>query len=91
MHEGKKRFEAFKSETRRIERHHWALVRQAEKREPTFCQLYECSKCGRFSHQFHEQDCFDLKAVDIGQEEKFKRMDDIYNDLTWTQEIEAGK
>ena len=83
MHEGLERFEAFKAETKRIERHYWALVRQSEKREPTFCQLYECSRCGKLTHQKHERNCFDLKPLDISQEEKIQRMDDPFNENTW--------
>ena len=83
MHEGLKRFEAFKEETRRIERHYWALVRQSERREATFSQLYECSRCGKLSDQNHEKGCFDLKPLDISKEEKFRRMDDPTNDLNW--------
>jgi len=79
--------EDFREETRRHERYFWSLVRKAEKRKPTFCQLYECSRCGKLSHQFHERDCFDLRATDISQEEKFKRMDDLFNENTWTQDI----
>jgi len=86
MHEGLERFEAFKEETRRIERHYWALVRQSERREPTFCQLYECLRCGKLSHQKHEQNCFDLKPLDISQEEKFSRLDDPFNENTWDYE-----
>ena len=83
MHEGLERFENFKAETRRIERHYWALVRQSERRKPSFSQLYECSRCGKLSHQNHEKGCFDLKPLDISQEEKFRRMDDPFNENTW--------
>ena len=83
MHEGLERFEAFKEETRRIERHYWALVRQSERREATFSHLYECSRCGKLSHQNHEKGCFDLKPLDISQEEKLQRMDDPTNDWNW--------
>jgi hypothetical protein len=83
MHEGLERFENFKAETRRIERHYWALVRQSERREAKFSQLYECSRCGKLSHQNHERNCFDLKPLDISQEEKFRRMDDPFNEDTW--------
>ena len=86
MHEGLERFENFKAETRRIERHYWALVRQSERREATFSQLYECSRCGKLSHQNHERNCFDLKPLDISQEEKFRRMDDPFNENTWDYE-----
>jgi hypothetical protein len=83
MHEGLERFEAFKEETKRIERHFWALVRQSERRKPSFSQLYECSRCGKLSHQNHERSCFDLRPLDISQEEKFKRMDDPFYENTW--------
>jgi hypothetical protein len=86
MHEGLERFEAFKEETRRIERHYWALVRQSERREATFSQLYECSRCGKLSHQNHEKGCFDLKPLDISQEEKLQRMEDPFNANTWDYE-----
>jgi hypothetical protein len=81
-----KSFEAFKEETRRIERHYWALVRQSEKRKPSFSQLYECSRCGKLSHQNHERNCFDLKPLDISQEEKLQRMEDPFNANTWDYE-----
>jgi len=83
MHEGFGRFEAFKEETRRIERHYWALVRQSERRVATFSQLYECSRCGKLTHQQHERKCFDLKPLDISKEEKFRRTDDPTNDWNW--------
>jgi len=83
MHEGLERFEAFKEVTKRIERHFWALVRQSERRKPSFSQLYECSRCGKLSHQNHERSCFDLRPLDISQEEKFKRMDDPFYENTW--------
>ena len=83
MHEGLERFEAFKEETRRIERHYWAMVRQSERREATFSQLYECSRCGKLSHQNHERNCFVFKPLDISKEEKLQRMDDPTNDWNW--------
>jgi hypothetical protein len=86
MHEGLERFEAFKEETRLIERHFWALVRQSERREATFSQLYECSRCGKLTHQNHEKGCFDLKPLDISKEERIKRMDDPFNEDTWDYE-----
>ena len=87
MHEGLERFKAFKEETKRIERHYWALVRQSERRKPSFCQLYECSLCGKLSHQNHEKDCFNLKPLDISKEERLRRMDDITNDWNWDYEL----
>ena len=84
MHAGLERFEAFKEETKRIERHYWALVRQSERREATFSQLYECSRCGKLTHQKHERNCFALKPLDISQEEKFSRLDDPHNEQTWS-------
>jgi len=75
--------EDFKEETRRKEAYFWGLVRQSERRETTFCQLYECSRCGKLSHQKHEQNCFDLKPLDISQEEKLSRLDDPFNENTW--------
>ena len=83
MHEGLERFEAFKEETKRIERHYWALVRQSERRQSSFSQLYECSRCGKLSHQKHERNCFDLKPLDLSKEEKFSRLDDPFNENTW--------
>ncbi len=79
--------EDFKEETRRNERYFWALVRKAEKREPTFCQLYECSRCGKLTHQQHERKCFDLKPLDISKEEKIQRMDDPFNENTWDDKV----
>ena len=87
MHEGLERFEVFKEETKRIERHYWALVRQSERRKPSFCQLYECSLCGKLSHQNHEKDCFNLKPLDISKDERLRRMDDITNDWNWDYEL----
>jgi len=84
MHEGLERFEAFKEETKRIERHYWALVRQSERRQSSFSQLYECSRCGKLSHQKHERNCFDLKPLDLSKEEKFSRLDDPHNEQTWS-------
>jgi len=80
-----KTLEDFKEETRRYERAYWASVRQSERREPTFCQLYECSRCGKLTHQKHERNCFDLKPLDISKEEKFRRMDDPFNENTWDE------
>jgi hypothetical protein len=79
-----KTLEEFREETRKYERHYWALVRQSERREATFSQLYECSRCGKLSHQKHQKGCFDLKPLDISQEEKLQRMDDPHNEQTWS-------
>jgi len=77
--------EDFREETRRKEAYFWGLVRQSERREPTFCQLYECSRCGKLSHQKHQQNCFDLKPLDISKEEKIQRMDDPHHEQTWSE------
>ena len=90
MHEGLERFEAFKEETRRIGRAYWALVQQSERRKQNFSQLYECSRCGKLTHQNHERNCFVLKPLDISQEEKIQRMDDPHNESTWNYELVYG-
>jgi len=87
MHEGLERFEAFKEETRRIGRAYWASVRRAEAdskalRE-SYTPVFQCPVCGFFKPDGHSQKCKDLKPVEIGQEEKFKRMDDPFNEDTW--------
>lgn len=78
--------EDFREETRREEAYFWGLVRQSERRKPSFSQLYECSRCGKLTHQNHEKGCFDLKPLDISQEEKLQRMDDPFNANTWDYE-----
>ena len=79
--------EDFREETRRNERYFWALVRKAERRERTFSQLYECSRCGKLVNQFHERNCFDLRAADISMQEKLDRKDELFNDKTWVELI----
>ena len=87
MHEGLKRFEAFKEETKRINRAYWASVRRAEAdlkalRE-SYTPVFQCPVCGKFRPDGHSQKCKDLKPFDISQEEKFRRMDDPFNENTW--------
>lgn len=79
--------EEFREETRRKEAYFWGLIRQSERRKPTFCQLFECSRCGKLSHENHEKDCFNLKPLDISKEEKFRRMDDLFNENTWDYKV----
>jgi len=87
MHEGLERFEVFKEETKRIKRHYWASVRRAEAdskalRE-SYTPVFQCPVCGLFRPDGHSQKCKDLKPLDISQEEKFRRMDDPFNENTW--------
>jgi hypothetical protein len=87
MHEGLERFENFKAETRRIERHYWASVRRAEAdskalRE-SYTPVFQCPVCGLLRPDGHSQKCKELKPLDISQEEKFRRMDDPANDWNW--------
>ena len=87
MREGLERFENFKAETRRIERAYWASVRRAEAdskalRE-SYTAVFQCPICGLFRPDGHSQKCRDLKPLDISQEEKFRRMDDPFNENTW--------
>ena len=79
--------EDFKEETRRYERAFWASVRRAEAdskalRE-SYTPVYQCPVCGLFRPDGHSQKCRDLKPLDISQEEKFRRMDDPFNENTW--------
>jgi hypothetical protein len=85
-----KTLEDFKEETRRIERAYWASVRRAEAdskalRE-SYTPVYQCPVCGLFRPDGHSQKCKDLKPLDISQEEKFRRMDDPFNENTWDYE-----
>jgi hypothetical protein len=82
--------EDFKEETRRYERAYWASVRRAEAdskalRE-SYTPVFQCPVCGLFRPDGHSQKCKDLKPVDISQEEKFRRMDDPFNEDTWDYE-----
>jgi len=79
--------EDFKEETRRYERAYWASVRRAEAdskalRE-SYTPVFQCPVCGLFRPDGHSQKCKDLKPLDISQEEKFRRMDDPFNENTW--------
>ena len=82
--------EDFKEETRRYERAYWASVRRAEAdskalRE-SYTPVFQCPVCGLFRPDEHSQQCKDLKPLDISKEEKFKRMDDPFNENTWDYE-----
>jgi hypothetical protein len=79
--------EDFKEETRRYERAYWASVRRAEAdskalRE-SYTPVFQCPVCGLFRPDGHSQKCKDLKPLDISKEEKFRRMDDPFNENTW--------
>lgn len=79
--------EDFKEETRRYERAYWASVRRAEAdskalRE-SYTPVFQCPVCGLFRPDGHSPKCKDLKPLDISQEEKFRRMDDPFNENTW--------
>jgi hypothetical protein len=85
-----KTLEDFREETRRYERAYWASVRRAEAdskalRE-SYTPVFQCPVCGLFRPDGHSQKCKDLKPLDISQEEKFKRMDDPFNENTWDYE-----
>ena len=87
MHEGLKRFEAFKEETKRIRRTFWASVRRAEAdskalRE-SYTPVFQCPVCGLFRPDGHSQKCKNIKPLDIRRGEKFSRMDDPFNENTW--------
>ena len=82
--------EDFREETRRYERAYWASVRRAEAdskalRE-SYTPVYQCPLCGLFRPDGHSQKCKDLKPLDISQDEKFRRMDDPFNENTWDYE-----
>jgi hypothetical protein len=68
------RFEAFKEETRRVNRSYWASVRRAQerleetKRNQTL--LDECPRCGRLDQPSHIPKCQTIKPTDISMEEK---------------------
>jgi hypothetical protein len=87
MHEGLKRFEAFKNETKKIRRAFWASVRKAEddskKLRESYTAVFQCPVCGLFRPDGHSEKCKDLKPLDISQEEKFRRMEDPTNDWNW--------
>ena len=81
------RFQAFKEETRRMNRSYWASVRRAQerleetKRNQTL--LDECPRCGRLDQPSHIPKCQTIKPADISMEEKLSRRDDVFNDATW--------
>ena len=87
MHEGLKRFEAFKEETKKIRRAFWASVRKAEADSKALREFYtavfQCPVCGLFRPDGHSQKCKNIKPLDISKEEKFRRMDDPFNENTW--------
>ena len=67
------RFEAFKEETRRINRSYWASVRRADQQVQEIRQSYtphECPVCGLFRPAEHIQQCRDLRPVDLSMSEK---------------------
>ena len=81
------KFEAFKSETRRIRRAYWASVKRAEAQSreirDSYTPVYQCPVCGFLRPANHSKDCKDLRPVDISMQEKLNRMDDPMNDRTW--------
>jgi len=81
------RFEAFKEETRRMNRSYWASVRRADQQvqeiRQSYTPVYECPVCGLFRPAEHTQQCRDLRPVDPSMEEKLSRRDDVFNDATW--------
>ena len=81
------RFEAFKEETRRMNRSYWASVRRADQQvqeiRQSYTPVYECPVCGLFRPADHTKDCRDLRPVDPSMEEKLSRRDDVFNDATW--------
>jgi hypothetical protein len=68
------RFEAFKEETRRMNRSYWASVRRAEERSKeirqSYTAVYQCPQCGLFRPADHTKDCRDLRPVDLSMSEK---------------------
>jgi hypothetical protein len=73
------RFEAFKEETRRMNRSYWTSVRRAEEKSKEIRQSYtpvhECPVCGLFRPADHTKDCRDLRPVDLSMSEKIKWRD----------------
>jgi len=84
------RFEAFKEETRRMNRSYWASVRRADQQvqkiRQSYTPVHECPVCGLFRPAEHTKDCRDLGPVDPSMEEKLSRRDDVFNDATWDYE-----
>lgn len=91
------KFEAFKSETRRIRRAYWASVKRAEAQSreirDSYTAVYECPVCGFLRQEAHIKGCRDLKPVDISMKEKLNRLDDPFNDRTWNYDVgeDGGK
>lgn len=83
--------EDFREETRRYERAYWASVRRAEAdskalRE-SYTPVFQCPICGLFRPNGHSQKCKNIKPLDISKEEKFRRMDDLFNENTWDYKV----
>ena len=68
------RFEAFKEETRRMNRSYWASVRRADLQvqeiRQSYTAVYQCPQCGLFRPAEHAQQCRDLRPVDPSMKEK---------------------
>jgi len=83
------RFEAFKEETRRMNRSYWASVRRAEERSKeirqSYTAVYQCPVCGLFRPADHSRDCRDLRPVDLSMSEKI-HWRDHGTDWNWDYE-----
>jgi hypothetical protein len=86
------RFEAFKEETRRINRSYWASVRRAEQRSQeiraSYTDVYQCPQCGLFRPADHSKDCKDLRPTDLTNDQKLSRKD-FAEDWNWDYDVSA--
>ena len=83
------RFEAFKEETRRMNRSYWASVRRADQQveeiRQSYTPVHECPVCGLFRPADHTKDCRDLRPVDPSMKEKI-HWRDHGTDWNWDYE-----
>jgi hypothetical protein len=84
------RFEAFKEETRRMNRAYWASVRRAEARSKeirqSYTAVYQCPQCGLFRPADHSKGCTDLRPADLTNDQKLFRKD-FAEDWNWDYEL----
>ena len=89
------KFEAFKEETKRMNRAYWASVRRAQERleesKKKQTWLEECPRCGRLDQPSHIPDCRMIKPLDISMQEKLERRDDPMRDQTWDYDADPYK